>query len=350
MKIYILIYIFILMNAILFFILPNNLKIEKFIFKLTLLGLIFFSGTRYFTGVDYDSYLEVFKNLEYHLEIGMIERFFILISIFFKKYLMLPEEQLFLIFEIINTYLLYKFITNNLNKNLFLALYIWYSFYFLLLNMGQFRFGMAILICSNLISYLYTDSYKKFSLGIILAFFIHRTSIIYLFLLFVKKKIFSNKNLLIFPLISFFVGKFLINIKFLFLIASIINSQKLKSMAYGAFIYKVGFSFYQVYMIILLILLYFYKSKDYRINIIKKIMSLGIGMYFLFINLAIFTRFSDMFISLQTILFPMIINNFHKKINKIIIFILVVIICSYVFFSSLIGSSEYIPYRSWLFL
>lgn len=352
MKVYIFIYFFILMNSFIFFISSiKNSKIEKNVFRLTLTGLILFSGTRYFTGVDYESYLKIFQEVDFSLNINEVEKLFLLIAYFLREFVKLTPYNTFLFFEIISGVLLYKLIDKNLNKNLLFALYIWYSLYFLRLNMGQFRFGISVLICLNIISYLYNNAYKKFSLGVIISFFVHKTSIIYFLSLLIKRKIFSNKNLLFFPLIGLFIGKTLINKESLLIIANTVGSNKLHSMVYGKYINNVGFSFYQLYIILVSTLLCCYKTKNSRIILLKKIFSLGVGMYFLFINLAIFSdRLSLIFISVQTILFPMIINNFNKKINKISIFIFVIIICSYIFFSTIVNSPEYIPYKSWLFL
>lgn len=349
MNIYLEIYLFILINLVIFFIFKNY-RLEKILFILTLSGLFIFSGTRYFTGVDYESYLNVFRDVDSRLNLRGIEKIFLFIVFYSKKIFKSELKYIFLLFEFINMFLLYKLIVRNLSKNLFIALYIWYCFYFLRLNMGQFRFGMAILLCLNLISYLYNSFYRKFFLGIILSFYIHKTSIIYFLLFFIKKNILSKKNLLYLPLIAFFIGKILINKQILIFIGDLTNSVKLKSMVYGKYIFNVKFSFYQLYIILILILLYFYKTKNLKINFFKDVFSLGVVMYFLFINLAIFSdRLSLIFISVQTILFPMIINDLNKKMNKIIIILFLIIICSYTFFSTIFGNlAEYIPYKSWL--
>lgn len=352
MEIYIFIYFFILINAIVFFILPvKNSKIEKFLFTITLIGLVIFSGTRHFTGVDYESYLEIFKGVNKNLDIRGIEKLFLIIVYFSREFLKIELNKIFLLFEAISGILFYRLVNKNLNKNLFFALYIWYSFYFLKLNMGQFRFGIAILICLNLISYLYDDSYKKFFIGVVISFFIHKTSVIYFVLRFIKKKIFQNRVLLIFPLVTLFIGKVFINRHALLFVGNLTNSIKLKSMAWSVYSTEIGFSFYQFYMILISILLCLYKTKNFKITILKKIFSFGVGMYFLFINLAIFSdRMSLIFIAVQVILFPMIINSMHKKMNRIFIFSFVSLIGFYLFFSSLINNIHYVPYRSWLFL
>lgn len=349
MSIYIYIYFFILVNFILFLFF-KNFKIEKLLFFITMCILLFFSGTRYFTGVDYDTYLEIFKNVKSDLNFNEIEKLFLFISFIAKNFFKMKLEKIFFLFECINIILLYKLIIKNLNKNLFFALYIWYSFYFLRLNMGQFRFGIAILICLNLISYLYINSYRKFIFGVFMSFFIHKTSIIYLVLLLIRKKIFFIKNLMFYPLIAFCIGKFLITKETLLFVGNFINSVKLRSMVFGNYIYNIGFSFYQVYIIIICIIICNYKTKNQKINFYKKIFLIGVGNYFLFINLAIFSdRLSLIFIAIQTILFPMIFNDLNKKGNKIIFIIFIIFISSYTFLTTLIRSQEYIPYESWLF-
>ena len=122
-------------------------------------------------------------------------------------------------------------------------------------------------------------------------------------------------------------------------------------MIYSRYIYEVNFSFYQLYLILILIILYFYKTKNLKIIILKRIFSLGVGIYFLFINLAIFSdRLSLIFVIVQVILFPMIINDCKNNIDKILIILFVTIICSYIFFSTIFNNLMYIPYQSWLFL
>lgn len=350
MFIYVGMYILILLNMLLFFFFKNR-KLEKLLFIIFTVMLSLLAGTRLNVGVDYMSYIDIFENVNSNLEIRGIEKLFLLIVYILKNNYYLKNEIIFLIFSIINFFLFYRFVIKNLNSNLFIPLFIWYTFYFFRLDMGQFRFELAILICLNLIFYFETASYMKFLLGIIFSFFIHKTSIIYFSILLIKSKILKKKNMFFIIFLSFFIGKVIISPNTLVLVGNLINSPKLKSMVHSKFIYEVGFSFYQLYIISVLIFLNFYKTKNFRINLYKKIYSLGVYFYFFFINLAIFSdRMSLIFIIIQIVLYPLVIDDMRKKNNKIIILLFMIVMSSYVFFNSLLNSIEtHIPYNSWLF-
>lgn len=350
MFIYIGMYILILLNMVLFFFLKNR-KLEKLLFILFIVILSVLAGTRLNVGVDYISYINIFENVNSNLEIRGVEKLFLFIVYTLKNNYYLKNESIFLVFSIINFFLLYRFVIRNLNSNLFISLFIWYTFYFLRLDMGQFRFELAILICLNLIFYFEKASYIKFLLGVLFSFFIHKTSIIYFSVLLVKSKILKKKNIFFIIIFSFFIGKIIISSNVLVLVGNLVNSLKLKSMVYGKSVYEVGFSFYQLYIILIFIFLSFYKTKNFRINLYKNIYNLGVCFYFLFINLAIFSdRMSLIFIIIQIVLYPLVINDMRKRNNKIIILLFIIVISSYVFFNSLLNSIEtHIPYNSWLF-
>lgn len=349
MSIYILMYLFILTNTIVFLLFKNK-KIERFLFIFTIVSLILIAGTRDNTGVDYLSYIDIFENTSLNLNIRGIEKLFLIIVYISKTILNLDYGKIFLLFSTINFMLLYYFIIKNLNRNLFLALFIWYTFYFLRLDMGQFRYEMAILICLNLVSFLYKNNYIKYCSGVIVSFFIHKTSIIYLSLLFLKTKFMKIKNIIIFFLMSVLLGKIIITEQVLVFTGNLVNSFKLQSMVNGKYISNVGFSFYQIYIILLMIFFYLYKTKNKRVDMLKKIYSLGVCYYFLFINFAIFSdRMSLIFVINQIVLIPMVYEEIRLKKNKITIILFIVTIGTYIFFSNLIkGAEYYIPYKSWL--
>lgn len=349
MNIYIYIYLFICSNIIIFLFYKNK-NIEKILFLFTILILVIISGTR-IVGVDYLSYIKIFEDVDSNLKVGEIERAFLLIVYILKYKFYLKNEYIFFFFSFLNLILLYRFIVNNLKQNYFIALLIWYTFYFFKLDMGQFRFELAVVISLNLLLYFENKKYIKFLIGNIIIFFIHRTSIIYSSIFSIKSKIFRKNNIFYVLIIIFIFGKLLISRNLLLIIGNLIGSTKLKSMAYGNYSYQIGFSLYQIYLILTLIFLKLYKTSNVKIILYKKIYIIGVYLYFFFINLAIFSdRLPLYFQSVLVVLYPMIIDDTKKRYKRNSILLFILIVTFYLFIRFLSSDADYyLPYRSWLF-
>ena len=352
MAIYIYLYLSMLLGIFFEKITYKGNRLVKFYFVCIVVIFALVAGTRYRVGVDFFSYMKMFDTINYNV---VEERLFVYLVRFLKCYI--NNLQVFLVISIITMFFLYKVFEENLEKYYIFGFYIYMTSHFFAQNMGQIRFSLSIAICLYSLKYIDKKlTFKNLILLLIIfatAFFIHRTAIIYIFIFFLVKLKNIKKNYL-FPMIfcSFVLGKLFITKKTIIFLGNLVNSRKLISMAYGRYVSEVNFSLYQLVILGTAVFLIMYKTKSLKIILMRKMYFFGVGIYFLFINMAIFSgRFSDILLSCNCLLFPLIIKESKDKKLNLCIYIYVLCIGMYIYFSALYkGANILIPYRSWLLL
>lgn len=200
-----LVLIFFSFNSIFYKKMSKNL--DKYIFFLLCVFLIVFAGLRYECGFDYFSYEGIFLNnlLETKVEKGYLY----LNYIFFK---LANYNYFLLIFVGITIYLKFLYIKKN-SMEKYTSLLVYYSVYFLGLEFGQIRQGMALSIVLFAIDKIKKDEYMKYLVYILLAMQFHISAILFLPAYFVKK--INKKNIYIFFLIGVICSQInLVNIFF----------------------------------------------------------------------------------------------------------------------------------------
>lgn len=209
------VYIIMLLISLLFIYLSekNRKKSLKIIFYIAAaIPFILVSALRYDVGTDYfyryvPNYNQMAKGLDVpNLEIG----FKLLINlclIFTKDY-----QILFAITSIITISLfMYAIYKNSKNKLLSVAIFFLGGFFFQSLNILRQYMAIGIIFFSY--RYLLNKKYWIFLIGVVLAFFIHSTSIICLiFFLLKDREIFGLRNIIIFSLVILILGTPIINI------------------------------------------------------------------------------------------------------------------------------------------
>ena len=116
-------------------------------------------------------------------------------------------------FQVIITYLTFIFwgiaFKQNVKQNgsgMYMALFLWSHFYFFVLNSGLIRLFMAVPMVMIGIRYIWRDDWKKFVLWVVLAAFIHMSSLIMLlFLVFYYKKKYFYKHWIQFVFLTMFM-------------------------------------------------------------------------------------------------------------------------------------------------
>lgn len=353
MEVYIILYVLLLLFAIVAIVIKKENIITKLLLIMLLILIGVIAGTRYMVGVDFYSYLKIFQNIEKNIT---EERLFVYIVRICKLYV--DDLKIFLIFSMITMLFLYKTFVKCLSKYRMFGLYIYITSHFFPQNMGQIRLSLAIVMCLSSIVYLklkmQTGEKVRALLIIILAILIQRTALIFLIVYFlVRIKKITKKILLILLILSFFIGKYFITKNIIYFFGIALHNQKLMSMLYtgNKNIMPTNFSIYQLYIIITTLFVLFYKSKDIKTNLLIKIYSFGSIFYFLFINLSIFSsRFSNILLSINCLLFPLIISECKCRHLKYGLYCIVLLVGGYIYFADLYKVINILcPYRSWLF-
>lgn len=179
------IYIFILISLIIAYIDKFNKKVYYYI---VVLILILFAGMRFNVGVDYNNYVNLFKDIIYgyniHTEISFnyIVNF---INLFNGSY-----QILFLFYSIMTIFFMSKFF-HFFSNNKILSIYLYFSFpVFYLASFNGIRQILAVAIFAYALKFIVKENFLKYFLLILLATAIHKTAILLLpFYLFINKNI-----------------------------------------------------------------------------------------------------------------------------------------------------------------
>ena len=283
---------------VLLFLFTDNLKLKNFriilfyFFSLCFSVLVYFRP-EYMLNTDYKEYYNYFKWINfdnvYNLSdaIGFEYGFGYIVTLI--KYFFESERACFSGIAFLSVFISYKAIlrlnpkTTAFSFSLFLLSFCVYIF------LGQIRQGISLSLGLLAISYLLEDKRKQFLLTVIIASSIHVTALILILAPFVKY--FRIKYIFYSLLISFtFVFIDVIKPLIITLVQFIPFGSFItgKIIAYGnsEFSTKVGFSFIQVYYVLLSTVLYIlvqkYEYKNNHILILCKIFMVGVILNFTF--------------------------------------------------------------------
>jgi hypothetical protein len=201
-----------------------NTKYFQIMKSLAFLALLFTSGLRYETAVDFYSYRMKFENIENIFNIFKND-----ISQFFFKYPSEPGytllnsivrtftdnvQVLFFLISLFTTYLLFISLSKYCSKQLFFfSLLLYYVLIFFILDMSGVRQCIALNIILYSLQYLIENHNKKFIINALFASMFHFSALIFLFApLFLKRKI--SKKILI-PILILGLLVFLLRIRWL---------------------------------------------------------------------------------------------------------------------------------------
>lgn len=186
--IYYIIFFILLITALFVDVLPVKgiKKYEKAIFIFLSVVLILFAGLRIDTGYDYSSYKLIYTQVShtnfneifglYNIEYG-----YIFINYLFRN---LSYEIMIFIIALFSIGLKLLFIEKNLEKKC-LAMFFYYSSFYLTYDMGVLRQGIALGILIWGYKYISERNLKKFIMIMVISSFFHVTSVIFIPLYFI---------------------------------------------------------------------------------------------------------------------------------------------------------------------
>lgn len=309
--------------------------------------MIFITGFRNEVGKDYIVYQNIFDNLEKLDDYPLIEVGFKYIILFLKK-LHIDSFGLFFIFGTIALLLYYFAIRLQVKYKIF-AFFLFFNTYLVTAIFSGIRQGIVMGIFLLMLNALYNREKYKVLLASLIAFSIHVTGILILLLYFVPKRYVIK---LIYIILALFIS-------FIFLYFDISRSIigylpdyiQLKFVDYSeAFDAKVNVQRVLQRFLLILPFLFYYKTIIQKSDKLKYFFYLYLIGYFIYIvfsyNLAFATKINQFFRVLEIIMFPMLLELVKNKVNKIILFLLLVVWSSLILLLFLEIPENY-PYQIW---
>ncbi|EAA5160218.1 O169/O183 family O-antigen polymerase [Shigella boydii] len=321
---------------VLLFLFTDNLKLKNFriilfyFFSLCFSVLVYFRP-EYMLNTDYKEYYNYFKWINfdniYNLSdtIGFEYGFGYIVTLI--KYFFESERACFSGIAFLSVFISYKAIlrlnpkTTAFSFSLFLLSFCVYIF------LGQIRQGISLSLGLLAISYLLEDKRKQFLLTVIIASSIHVTALILILAPFVK---YFRIKYIFYSLLLSFAFVFIDVIKPLIItLAQFIPFGSFitgKIIAYGnsEFSTKVGFSFIQVYYVLLSTVLYIlvkkYEYKNNYILTLCKIFMVGVILNFTFNSFSVLLRLTYYYLALDCILMGYLLNMAKNGYTKILIY------------------------------
>lgn len=151
-------------------------------------------------GTDYYSYKYIFI-LESDIEIGFIELIRLVKNLG-------GDFQIFIAFIFLTSFLIKIYFFHKISPNPYISLMIYLGFWFLVYDMNGIRQGLAMSITLAASWYLLNNKKKTYFLLVLAAILFHYSAIIFLPLVFILKKRFSNKLAIILIGVFFLIAQF----------------------------------------------------------------------------------------------------------------------------------------------
>lgn len=205
------IYLFFYLSFFLLVVFETKIKSQSFknlvLFFLTVL-LILFSGLRWETGTDWESYKELFDSLEldwtFLLNVYSFDLGYVILNALIKFFT--SNYSIFLLIDsIIAISLVYVFLKKK-SQNPLISFFVFYNAFFVAQFMGSNRRMISLGAGLFLLYYVYNHNFKKYSIWQLIAFLFHRSSILLAIAWFVPKKRFSSSKIFIILGLSIIIG------------------------------------------------------------------------------------------------------------------------------------------------
>ena len=184
---------------------------EKQIFVLLSFFLILMSGLRLKTGYDFESYKQIFESVKqsswnslFSSGWGLVVEPGYMILNYLCKWM--PFQLYIFLISTVSVFIKVLFIY-KISNNLIMCLFIYYSMYFCLYDMGVIRQGFAIGLLLWAFYYYIEGKRGKTAIYIILASFFHSSSIIFFSIYLIKDKVYKFRWYAV-TLISIFIFSF----------------------------------------------------------------------------------------------------------------------------------------------
>lgn len=247
-----------------------------------------------------------------------------------KGYVLLNKMVSYLGFDIHTLFILIALMTGFANyyyfykksRFPFLSLLFYVSFYFLYRDFTQVRYAFAAALCFWVVDFYLSKKYKKSILLFILAVLFHNAVTILIPVLLVLRFVKNNKWYFIPILPTVIIGK-MINLFPLLLSLGITNEHmklyKDEESGGGMLVSIMGVAIMFLYYLVT-----FKKDKrDMIMDSYFRILSIGVSLNFLFIQSAIFQRFTFILFQFSILLLPYILKELSGKVKMKGAFVLI---------------------------
>lgn len=316
----------------------ENKYFSRSLFLIVIGILAIFAGIRYQVGVDYNSYLSIFRHVYSIMRPPYIniETGFKVIIVFFKS-LGFPALSLFFVFSSVLLY----FIQNGIEKTSrykFFSLFLFFLIFYITYVFNVLRQGIVMSIFIYLIPDIKKNNHLKIFVFSLIAFTIHNSGMFIIISYFLYFFSLDKKTYIIMTFASLIY--YFNNQKFISLIITVLPnvlSSKLTTFL-TKFSGEVDLTSVLLRLIILILLMYYYNNlvqlKGYKG--LFNIYFFGFVFYILFsFQDELATRINMFFRILEIILLPAIVMVEKDKIKKIFVFVLITLIATAIFLSTI---------------
>ena len=333
------------------------LNLKRIIYAVGGIFLICFAGFRYYTGFDFGNYIKIFNDSAKGIRYPNIEITYYYLNLIISK-LTSNYTWLFFLMALVTLgvkFLFIERINSKMKNTILFSLFIYFSMYFLVYDMGQIRSSFAQGM--GLISmFLYLKGYKKLAIiPILVGATIHNSCVI-LFLLYVLgEKRLKVRTMIIFYGAFLIIGQFL-NLNNISYLVSLTNNQAFihKFSSYTTnpiFAKKIGLSLnllFQAFVLVLAILArWYFDIKDKKFDFMLNMYLIGACLYLLFNNYFVLgVRLSAYFNLSIVFIIPKIVSMIKNKWIRMLIVLGFTVVMSVMVLRELqVNGSIFLPYR-----
>ncbi|MDY3338484.1 EpsG family protein [Riemerella anatipestifer] len=251
---------------------------------------------------------------------GYVEKGYVLFNKLIS-YLGYDLHTLFMVMALMTGFSSYYFFYKR-SQYIFLSLSFYLAFYFLYRDFTQIRYAFASALCFWIVTFYLEKKYKKSVLLFLLAILFHNSSVILLPVALVLRFVKNNK-LYFLPVVPAIVIGSIMNLFPILLLMGLGNDHMMLYMdeegGGGMMVSAIG--------LFIMLLYYFttYKKSERNkdMDAYFRILSIGVSLNFLFIQSAIFQRFTFILFQFAILLLPYILMELNKKVRMRAIFLLV---------------------------
>ena len=333
---------------------------KSYIFSLYIFVLVIIVGLRYYTGFDYQSYVEIFNKTILGIKVTNVEWGYRVLN---KVFVLFSNNSwsLFLFMAFI-TITIKGYVIKKESEKIFFSLLIMFCLYFLIGDMGQIRSTFAQSI-DLLAIYIYIKNRKLSKIIalclILVATSFHISSICLLLIFVTSIKQFKNRIYIITYVAVAVLGDFL-NLDYLGVLGKryggLIGNKLYEYTTNTEFVHKIGLSFNVLFDLVMLVCILVIKKRydmkrNKKFTVLFNLYFIGVLSYLLFNNYFVLAvRFANYFRVSLILLLPMVISKIENKRLRLLIVSVMIGIFSLMFLRVLIANSSiYIPYRINLF-
>lgn len=319
-------------------------------YSFIVLTLIFLAGFRYECGADFDSYKEIYNDVNENNYLSICEPVFGILNYGIKSFFSFP---VFLLVIASLSLCLKSKVILKYSCCPFYSLLLYFMSVFLTQDMGQIRQGLAVSVCWCAFPFLAERKMRKYILLVVLASLIHFSAFICLLVFFFRNLKLTYINTIITFVVCICMGQFVYSLLGNIDILGSFLQFKLHSYwgndEYGS---AIGLNWGIVLHLIVMFLLLRYYDILKLDDEIKKIfvISYFIGncVYFLCMQIEIMAgRLSLYYISLDIILIPIIVYSVFNNRSRFCVLALHAILLYYLFASNLnLPDNNLIPYKN----